>query len=439
MSGRTCLAVTAGLAAGLVAALVLPPAGAAVTAAGPTTRVSVTPSGAEGNGPSEAPAVSGDGRYVVFESRASDLVPGDTNNAADIFVKDRRTGSLTRVSASSSGAQANSQSRDAVISASGRFVAFESAASNLVRLDSNGVVDVFVHDRRTGATTRVSVSSGGAQADGLSGGRSDPSISSDGRFVAFDSQASNLAIDADGDVPDVFVRDRQQRTTTLVSVATGGGQQAGGVSESPSLSGDGRYVAFHSFAQLVEGETTGAADIYVHDRSTSATTLVSTQNANSFDPAISGDGNVVVFASRDDTLVPGDTNNAPDVFVRDLQSGVITRVSVRSNGAQANGSSEDVGISPSISADGRLVSFSSLATNLVRADTNGARDAFVHDRATGTTTRVSVGAGGIQADFSSRRPALSPDGRFVAFQSTATNLVAGDRNRSDDVFVRGLS
>lgn len=412
---------------------------AAVSAAGPTTRVSVSAAGAEGNNPSEAPAVSSTGRFVAFESRASNLVPGDTNNAADIFVKDRRTGSLTRVSVSSSGAQANSQSRDATISANGRFVAFESAASNLVGQDTNGVDDVFVHDRGTGATTRASVASGGGQANGASGTRSDPSISADGRYVAFDSGASNLAFDADGAASDVFVRDRQERTTTLVSVATGGGQQATGLSESPSLSGDGRYVAFQSRAQLVEGETTGASDVYVHDRSTTATTLVSTGTASedSVTPAISGDGNVVVFVSQVDTLVPGDTNNLADVFVRQRAGGVTTRVSVRSNGAQANASSEDVGISPSISSDGLLVSFSSLATNLVRGDTNVARDAFVHDRTTGTTTRVSVSTGGAQGNFfSSRRPALSADGRFVAFQSDASNLVPGDLNRSADVFFR---
>jgi Periplasmic component of the Tol biopolymer transport system len=329
-------------------------------------------------------SISADGRYVAFVSAATNLVSGDTNNFQDIFVHDRQTGQTTRVSVASDGTQANGHSYAPSISADGRYVAFASLASNLVSGDTNGAWDVFVHDRQTGETTRVSVASDGTQAIGFFFGSS-PSISADGRYVAFDSWATNLVSGDTNDKPDVFVHDRQTGQTTRVSVSSDGTQANNGANY-PSISADGRYVAFES----------------------SSTNLVS-----------------------------GDTNSVTDIFVHDRQTGQTTRVSVSSDGTQANGGPGWSGKNSSISADGRYVAFHSYADNLVSGDTNSATDIFVHDRQTGVTTRVSIASDGTQANGFSSSPSISADGRYVAFMSGATNLVSGDTNNARDVFVHG--
>jgi Tol biopolymer transport system component len=227
---------------------------------GQTTRVSVASDGAQGNGDSECPSISADGRYVAFASLASNLVPGDTNGRMDIFVHDRLTGQTTRVSVASDGTEGNGDSGFPSISADGRYVAFASLASNLVPGDTNGTWDVFVHDRLTGQTTRVSVASGGAQGNGDS---RFPSISADGRYVAFQSYASNLVPGDTNGVLDVFVHDRLTGQTTRVSVASDG-TQGDSYSFGSSISADGRYVAFASYASnLVPGDTNGWADVFV--------------------------------------------------------------------------------------------------------------------------------------------------------------------------------
>ncbi|MGD9519826.1 MAG: TolB family protein, partial [Armatimonadota bacterium] len=303
-----------------------------------------------------------------------------------IFVHDRLTGETTRVSVSTGGGQAKKASHFPSISADGRCVAFESYASNLVPGDTNGSEDIFVHDRLTGETTRVSVSTGGGGANGPSGW---PSISAEGRYVAFIGfgWADNLVPGDTNDTNDIFVHDRLTGQTTRVSVATGGGQ-ANDWSEGPSISADGRYVAFHSSADnLVPGDTNGHEDIFVHDRLTGETTRVSVAtgggqaNQGSWEPSISADGRYVAFHNLASNLVPGDTNGSEDVFVHDRVTGQTTRVSVSTGGGQANGESGK----PSISADGRYVAFESLASNLVPGDTNGVEDIFVHDRGGGTT------------------------------------------------------
>jgi Tol biopolymer transport system component len=294
-------------------------------------------------------------------------------------VHDRRTGKTTRVSVASDGTGANFNSYSPALSADGRFVAFDSWASNLVDDDTEGWSDIFVHDRRTGKTTRVSVANNGTKGDSSS---FDPAISADGRFVAFSSFASNLVTDDTNAAPDVFVHDRKIGQTTRVSVATGGGQ-ANNYSVVPQLSGDGRYVAFGSDASnLVADDTNGAGDIFVHDRQTGRTTRVSVAtggaqaNALSFSPAISANGRYVAFSSFASDLVTDDTNGAPDVFVHSLQTGQTTRVSVANSGTQGDSSS----FYPAISADGRFVAFSSFASNLVPDDTNNELDIFVRDR-----------------------------------------------------------
>jgi len=403
---------------------------------GTTERVSVDSAGSQGNKNSWADAISGDGRYVAFHSEASNLVPGDTNDGFDVFVHDRQTGVSERVSVDSAGNQGNNVSGWPAISGDGRYVAFESSASNLVAGDINSHCDIFVHDRQTGVTERVSVDTAGNEGNYES---YMPAISADGRYVAFQSGALNL-VPGDTNVEmDIFVHERQTGITERVSVDSGG-NEGNGQSEPPAISADGRYVAFGSWASnLVPGDTNADMDVFVHDRQTEVTERVSVDNAgnqgNGYSdfPAVSADGRYITFFSTASNLVVGDTNNRVDVFVHDRQTGVTERVSVDSVGNEGNASSEF----PAISADGRYVAFDSSASNLVPADTNGefCIDVFVHDRQTGATERVSVDSVGNEGNEWSRYPAISADGRYVAFESWAWNLVPGDTNGSQDVFV----
>jgi Tol biopolymer transport system component len=377
--------------------------------------------GAEGNNASTAPSTSSDGRYVAFESFATNLVANDTNNKPDVFVHDRQTGFTSRVSVNSAGAEGDESSTDPSISSDGRYVAFESDATDLVAGDTNGFFDVFVHDRQTGTTTRVSVDSAGAEGIGAS---FDPSISSDGGYVAFESDVAFVADNANFDV---YVHDRQTGATTLVSVDSFG---AGGNDNSadPSISSDGRYVAFESKAiDLVPLGSNGLIHIFVHDRDTDgdeqydeagsiSTLQVSVDSAgaqgiggDSSSCSISGDGRYVAFVSAATNLVANDTNGSTDVFVHDLQTGKTTRVSVDSAGIEGDNNSNF----PSISSDGRYVAFESAATNLVADDTNGSADIFVHDLQTGTTTRVSVDLDGVEGNDNSNAPSMSADGILI--------------------------
>ena len=402
----------------------------------PLTRISIASDGAQGNNDSWMASISADGRCVAFESAASNLVPGDTNGCRDIFVHDRHTGTTTRVSVASDGAQSNGPSSLPSISADGRFVAFSSWSSNLVPDDTNGCGDVFVHDRETRVTTRVSVASDGTQGNGHS---SYPSISADGRFVVFWSEASNLVPDDTNGCGDVFVHDRETRGTTRVSVASDG-TKGNGEAKRGAISVDGRFVVFSSEASnLVPDDTNGWPDVFVHNRETGGTTRVSvasngTQgNGASWGGSISADNRFVVFGSSASNLVSSDTNGVDDVFVHDRLTGTTTRVSLASDGIQGNGNSW--GNWRCMSADGRFVAFRSWSSNLVPDDTNGCADVFVHDRLTGVTTRVSVASDGTQGSGESLAPSVSGDGRFVAFQSRASNLVPDDTNGAVDVFV----
>jgi Tol biopolymer transport system component len=402
-----------------------------------TERVSLNSSGTQGNFGSTVPSTSADARCVAFTSFATNLVAGDLNTQPDVFVRDRQTGTTERASVDSTGVEANNWSESASISADGRYVAFHSLASNLVPGDTNAIWDVFVHDRLTGITERVSVDSGGIEGSDSSTG---PSISGDGRFVAFTSSATNLvAGDTNGDA-DVFVRDRQLGTTERVSISSAGAQ-GGHPSEQPSISPDGRFVAFISYSgNLVSGDTNGNSipDVFVRDRVLGTTDRVSVgsggqqANGESQRPSISADGRYVAFESAATTLVPGDTNGRYDVFVFDRQNATIRRVSVASNGAQANNDSSR----PSLSADGRYVGFETDAFNLIPGDNNGDRDVYVVTLGNGEVRRVSVSSASIQANGSSSNASINADGRFVAFASGAPNLVFADTNAVADIFLR---
>lgn len=380
--------------------------------------------------------ISADGRYVVFTSKASNLVRGDTNGDWDVFVRDRRTNATWRVSVATDGSQANRPSYVAVISADGRYVAFTSEASNLIGWDNNGATDVFVHDRVTKVTKRVSIGRG-LQGNGDS---SEPTISAHGRYVAFTSEASNLvAGDTRPGGSDVFLRDRVAQVTRRVSVGPHGAElNRRADSSEPALSADGRYIAFSSLApNLVAGDTNRSGDVFVYDRVTKVIRRVSVGagvqgNGESSQPAISTHGRYVAFVSVASNLVTGDTNRVFDVFVRDRGAKVTQRISVATNGVGAS----DVSFQPAISAHGRFVAFSSAAPNLVAGDTNKVMDVFLRDRPTKVTQRISLASGGGQGNDESYQPAISAHGRYVAFASGASNLVADDTNDGYHVFVR---
>lgn len=372
--------------AGLALAFVLTASGLSTAPA--VERVSVASSGAQAFGSSQSASVSADGRYVAFSSDASGLVPGDTNDVRDVFVHDRVTGITGRVNLSSIGEQANGASAGILaggprISGDGRYVAFSSEASNLVAADGNGASDVFVRDRVAGTTERASIATGGAEAHGES---VTPSISADGRYATFTSLASDLVPGDDNNDRDVFVRDLVAGTTELASVAldgTPGDRASGGLGAGPArITPDGRYVVFGSFAT---------------------------------------------------DLVAGDANNFDDVFVRDRMAGTTDRVSVATGGAEGNGHS----VYGTISDDGRLVAFSSPADTLTPLDANGALDVFLHDRDADTTARLSDSVGG-QGNGGSSFAAISGNGSAVVYHSDASNLVAGDTNMVTDVFLQDV-
>ena len=409
---------------------------------GTITRVSTDSSGNQSYRPSNSPSISADGRYVAFQSSAGNLVPHDNNGTYDIFVKDATTGTITRVSTDSSGNQGNRFSSSPSISADGRYVAFSSSASNLVPGDTNELSDIFVKDVTTGAITRVSTDGSGTQGNSVS---SVSSISADGRYVVFQSSASNLVPGDTNESFDVFLKDVTTGAITRASTDAFGSQSNLGSSYYPSITPDGRYVAFHSDASnLVPGDTNESSDAFLKDVTTGAITLVSTDasgtqgNSDSYSPSISADGRYVAFISSASNLVPGDTNGTYDIFVKDVITGAIAVGSNRHETLPQWGGNS-ASSSSSISLDGRYVAFHSTASNLVPHDNNGTYDVFVKDVTTGTITRVSTDGSGNQGNNSSNYPSISADGRYVAFQSYASNLVTGDSNASYDIFVKDVT
>jgi Tol biopolymer transport system component len=455
-----------------------------------------------GNGHSMAGQASIYGRYVVFQSDASDLVPGDTNGVSDIFLRDTFTGTTLLISVAANGGFANGASTDPVMTPDGTCVAFISAATNLVAGDTNGIPDVFVRDLITQTTWRVSVGATGAGTLPL-GSMATPLITPDGRYVAFFSLATNLVPAVPGTSKgEVYVRDRFTGRTTwastnaaaIVSATLG---LSGMPAYHPQLSDDGRCVAFKA------GSTTpaGAAVILQYDSTTRATTVVNTNgiggsvdlddgygpemtpggrfiafarhegslssgyssvhvwdaqlaldtlvsddgsgvpaNMAAYAPVISPDGRFVAFLIKATNLVASAVANGSHVYLRNLSSSTTQLVDVDTNGV---GSTADTVASLSLSADGRFVAFSSPDGNLVSLDKNRAEDVFVRDTVAATTGMVSQRNATVipkAADgFSTLSPSsVSADGRWVAFASPADDLVLNDTNKAPDVFVRDL-
>jgi Tol biopolymer transport system component len=353
-------------------------------------------------------------------------------------VRDRRSGTTRRVSINSGGHQGNGNSTRPSISASGRFVAFASDAANLVKRDTNGLTDIFVNDRRTGKTFRVNVKTGGKQARG--GLSFDPSISADGRTVAFYSEAKNLVPNDTNGAGDVFVRNWATQKTRRVSVRSNGSQVGLGASFDPAISPDGHFVAFSSNApSLVPNDGNGDFDIFLHGIRSGRTFRVSVSSAETEGhgladrPALSADGRFVVFESGAEDLVGTDSNGQDDVFIRDRKKGTTKILSISTGNAASDGLSRFA----RVSYDGRYVVYMSDSTTFVAADTDPGRDIYLRDRMLGTTTLLSRNNAGTRGDAASIFPVISGDGRFVAFSSSAQNLVANDLNGVDDTFVRG--
>jgi Tol biopolymer transport system component len=418
-----------------------------------------------GNAFSLKPSVSADGRFVAFASLATDLVPGqvDTPGTADVFVRDLVTGVTTLVSHSTAGpATAGNKSSDfPALSADGRFVAFLSAATDLIPgfVDGNGSIsgDVFLYDRATGSTSLVSRSTA-SPSQGGAGDSSSPVLSGDGRFVAFPSAATDLVAafsDNNAGASDLYLRDMTAGVTTLVSRSTTSATSGGhGETLEYQISSDGRFVAFRSTAtDLVDGFIDGNAalsDIFLRDTQSNTTALVShasgsaTSGGNgvSLNAVLSANGQFVAFVSQATDLIAGvvDGNGTNDVFRYDVSTGANELISHSTTSATTSGNkfSND----PQLSADGTVVAFASGATDLVSGldDTNAAGDVFV--RSGGTTRLVSVARSGTAAaNGESSSPCVSGDGRFVAFTSLATDLASGvaDANGTSDVFLRDLA
>jgi Tol biopolymer transport system component/uncharacterized membrane protein YgcG len=389
--------------------------------------------GGQGSQPSVNADVSGDGRYVVFESRARELVPGDLRGATDVFVRDRLLKETTRVSVGIGGAEANGESKEPAISADGEWIAFQSAASNLVPGDTNAATDIFLVHRRSGAITRASVDSQGGQA---AGGSERPSISGDGGVVAFTSAAADLVPGDTNRVQDVFVYRRTSKQTSMVSKTHSGGLLAG-PSFHPDVSRDGRWVAFITQADSVlASDPYRNYDSYLTDLSAGRTVSVGVGDSgaalpgDNWDARVSADGRYVAF--RAGSAVGG----PPQIRRFDRTTNKSVLISQTGDGEPGN----QMSLAPAISDDGNLIAFHSAASDLVGGDQNGQFDVMVRDVKSGVVNRYSVSPTGEGGNRESYNPVLSGNGGTLVFESLASNLVAGAANGVWDIFaIEGLA
>lgn len=382
---------------------------------GMITRVSVSSGGDQANAASFTPDLSGDGRYVAFSSQADNLVANDTNSSEDIFVYDRQNCQTQRVSVSTGGDQANGDSFLPRFSTDGRRLVFESDASNLVTGDLLGFTDVFIRNVPNAQTERVSLTFTQIEANGNS---LTAVTSADGRYVAFESFAGNLTSTPDSlGLRDIFVRDRQTSATSLISVSTSGAPGSG-ESSWAAISDDGRYVVFQSEASnLIAIDGNAHIDIFIRDRQTNTTARINgvggaAPNGGSFRPAISGDGRYIAFTSLATNLVAGDSVDLfADVFLYDRVTAAATKVSTNASADYLD-----------ISGDGRFIVYSAV------------QQVYLFDRLTRQTALVSRNTVGAPGNGASGEPAISNDGTTIAFASAATDLVPSDTNSAGDIF-----
>jgi hypothetical protein len=384
--------------------------------------------------------VSWDGELVLFTSFASNLVPTDTNEAVDVFLRDRVNGSTERISRRPNGVQANASSGGAMMNPIATLFTYYSFATNLVPSDTNGFSDIFLttRDEDTNAITVTRISKGlaGAEANGDSF-LSD--LSDDGSRIVYDSVATNLVAVDDNVWSDIFLYEQNTATTTKISISNNN-TPGNARSERPRLSADGTYAIYYSYADnLVSGDTNGEPDIFGIDLETFAVSRLSVGTNGTqanlgarAEYALSPDGRYVVFASDSTNLVANDTNNTTDIFLYDRETNITRLMSVARDGTRANGGSYD----PSISANGRFIAFNTIASNLYPNDTNGIGDGVVVDRFTRLVQPVSTSYDGSPLDADSGTPQFSEDGLSVTFYSDATNLVMSDTNGFTDIFWR---
>lgn len=431
-----------------------------------TVRASLGENNIQGGGDAalddRAVAVSADGRYVAFASKAPNMVPGDLNGNTDVFVRDMvaRTTRLVSVNVFGTGT-GNGASGSPSISADGNLVAFFSTSSNLHAEDVDVIPDVFVRNMSTGEMILVSRASGALGSKG-NGASSSPAISADGRYVAFESIATNLdGIDPGGDdddvTSDIYRRDIGDPTPVKATVLISRQSTVGGVpglkgtatSVRARISGNGRFVAFESDAPTLvlnaaEGGPDGniggnLRDCFVRDvdteliRRVSLTTAGTNPNGSSDTVSISEDGRFAIYRSSASNIHPDDDGAQNDIFLFDTTNGTVIICSQHTFGTQAGNSCNF----PVLTSDGRFAVFQSQATSLVNGDTNNRGDIFRHDRLTRETIRLSVGTYGSELNGDSFRPAVSADGRYIAFVSDATNAADDDTNGAVDVYLRG--
>ncbi|MFO0983371.1 MAG: hypothetical protein U1E76_16820 [Planctomycetota bacterium] len=410
-------------------------------AAGPlvaqsTKRASVNNGGIEGNARSLLPSLDRSGRYVAFQSDASNLDFGDVNMASDVFVRDRAIGVTDLVSVNNGGAQGTGASDSPHLSGLGQYVVFRSDAPNFWPGDINGLGDIILRDIPGALTEPISLDFGGGPANGAS---YDPFVTTNGRWVAFTSSASDLVPGDMNGLDDCFVRDRMFAVTECLSVNGAGVVNANGASGAPSLSADGRYAVFHSDASnLVPGDMNAVRDVFMRDRLAGVTVRISLgpggveANGASSNPWISEDGRYVTYQSDATNLVAVDVNAATDVFVFDRLAVTTVMASVSTAGVQGIGNS----LNPVINSDGTRVAFTSEADNLSPQDTNLVADAHVRDLWLGVTHRASLSELSLQSAGASDGATISGNGRVIAFSNAEPDLVGADTNLVDDVFVR---
>lgn len=417
-------------AAGVVAAIAL----AAVSpAAAQNARVSVTSDGSQANSHSYWGFTSPNGRWVVFSSDATNMVPGDFNGKTDVFRLDRATGDVRPVSVNTDGVLANGRSFASGVSKDGRLVLFWSHATDLVGGDNNAQSDVFLRDMVLDTTTRLTHGMDGTEPNG---GCRFPTMSEDGRWVTFQSWANNIVVNDNNEFDDIFLLDRRTGTYRRI------GQPAFGDTDDdsgrPSITPNGRYVSFESGASnIVPGDTNGRIDGFVVDVVRGTTTCVSVNdagvigNASSRTPILSSNGRYAAFSSTATNLVPDDTNATSDAFVRDLRRGTTRRISARPDGVQADSGSNG-GI---FDASGRYLAYTSIASNLVPGETdgNGVLDIYIHDLSRGTNVRVSKAHDG--GPTNNWTGPIGFAGRMLFIQASASNLIPDDTNAAEDIFV----
>ncbi|HEU4930762.1 MAG TPA: Calx-beta domain-containing protein [Pyrinomonadaceae bacterium] len=407
---------------------------------GVTTLVSANLAGTDGgNGDSQNPAISADGRFIVFESRANNLVANDTNTWSDIFVRDMQTGVTSLVSVNTAGSGSGTlESIKPTISANGRVVVFQSLASNLSTIDTNNVFDVYARDLETGTTLLVSCNVGctaSGNANSLTANvpkdkAPRANISNDGRIVVFESFATNLVTTPTAGNNEVYARDLQTGITTLLSVNMQGTVSVGGAV--PVISGDGRFAVFQSSAPNITANDSGTGlDLFRRDLQTGTTEMVSTTITNTgslgpsnfgYFPVVSTDGRYITFQSNAKGYVANDLNNGIDAFRRDMQTSTTVLISGTTSGD--TGAGNDV-LGAVMSSDGRYVAFIGFGSGFVSTpDTNNRSDVYLRDVNAGTTTLLSANLGGTAtANNGGDYPVISADGRFTFFESSATDMV----------------